>query len=129
MRQSKKQPTTETVSPALDPHVEALRGRVTEPAVDPILSVIAESQGLMPAVRRARRAPDVGFGRPVEEDVAADALWLHFRGTVLKTSPTTAAGAVALARHVLAFNRSEGRVLEEKDLTRALILIAAASAA
>ena len=108
---------------------QSSKQQITDSLADPIHAVIAESQGLMPAVRRARRAPDVGLDRPVEEDVAVDALWLHFRGTVLKTSPTTAAGAVALARHVLAFNRSEGRVLDEKDLTRALILIAAASAA
>ncbi|MCJ2042425.1 hypothetical protein MKK55_26255 [Methylobacterium sp. J-059] len=126
MRQSMK--IAESGSPTARERADALRARLPEPAADPVHAAIADSRRLMSAVRRARRAPEFVSGRSAEDDTASDALWLHLRGTLFRTAPTTPAGAVALAQHALNFNRSEGRVLDEKDLIQVLTLIAAVPA-
>ncbi|MCJ2040127.1 hypothetical protein MKK55_14430 [Methylobacterium sp. J-059] len=127
MRQSTK--IAESGSLTARERADALRARLPEPAADPILAAITESRRLMSTVRRARRAPDFALGRSDEEAAANDAAWLHYHGTLLRTPPTTAAGAVAFARHFLVFHRDQGRVLAEKDLVRVLTIIAAAPAA
>lgn len=123
MRQSTK--IAEPGSPTARKRADALRARLPEVAADPILAVIEESKRLMPAVRRARRMPDVRDRRPIEQDVADDALILHLHRTVLRTAPTTAVGAIELARHLLAYERLQGGTLEEKHLFQVIKLIAA----
>ena len=125
MHQSPKQQSTDPGSQTARERADALRARLPEVAADPILAVIEESKRLMPAVRRAHRMPDVRDRRPIEQDVADDALILHLHRTVLRTVPTTAAGAIELARYVLAYERFQGGTLEEKHLFRVIKLIAA----
>ena len=127
MRQSMK--IAESGSPTARERADALRARLPESAADPIHAALAESKRLMSAVHRVRRAPDFALGRSDEEDAANDAAWHHYHATLLRTPPTTAAGAVAFARHFLVFHRFQGRVLEEKDLVGVFTLIAAAPAA
>ena len=129
MRQSPKQQSADLGSPTTRERADALRARLPEIAADPILAVIEESKRLMPAVRRARRMPDIRDRRPIEQDVADDALILHLHRTVLRTAPTTAAGAIELARHLLVYERIQGGTLEEKHLWKVIKLIAAAPTA
>lgn len=83
---------------------------------DPVFAVIEMGRQLLRASRDAHAIPDVGLDPNPAKTRTQDAVWTHFRGPLLRTVPTTAAGCADLARYAAEFHDFQGVDLDEELL-------------
>ena len=90
--------------------------KVLQPSADPIHAAL-DALRRLEAVCAKEWAKDNGDEAPPARDAALNAVPAYWRGVVLKTVPTTAAGAAALARFARAYHQRWAASLDQDGPT------------
>lgn len=110
-------PRPESASASLRDRLDSSRAKIVPfKRADPATAVIEKGRRLLRASRDAYTLPDLGTDPHPAKDRAQDAVWVHFRGPLSRTVPTTAAGCAELARYAIEFQAFQGVDLDEELL-------------